>query len=173
MFSQLKETFLNDTLPTVEMKEIPAELILNLDQMGIKIIPSSTWIMERKGCKCVEAVGVNDKQLITAVLRITYERFSTSTDNLQRQDTKMSFALPVSTRLAHYSVWNALHGPMRRPCLIMSPKSSSLTWNPFHNVLRKTHQDLSSWTNLRARLSVQWLIHWTQTTVIIHVCHCR
>ena len=66
-FAQLKETFLNDVMSTVEMQEIPAELILDWDQMGIKIVPSGTWTMERQGCKCVEAVGVNDKQLITAV----------------------------------------------------------------------------------------------------------
>ena len=43
------------------------ELILNWDQRGIKIVPSSTWTMERQGSKRVEAVGVNDKRLITAV----------------------------------------------------------------------------------------------------------
>ena len=52
---------------TVEMKEIPAELILNWDQTGIKIVPSSTWTMHAQGSRRVEAVGVNDKRLITAV----------------------------------------------------------------------------------------------------------
>ena len=66
-FCQLKETFLSDIVSTVEMEEIPAELILNWDQTGIKIVPSSTWTMERQGSKRVEAVGINDKRLITAV----------------------------------------------------------------------------------------------------------
>ena len=49
------------------MEEIPAELVLNWDQTGIKIVPSSTWTMERQGSKRVEVVGVNDKCLITVV----------------------------------------------------------------------------------------------------------
>ena len=65
-FHQLKETFLSDIVSTVEMEEIPAELILNWDQTDIKIVPSSTWTMERQGSKHVEAVGVN-KRLITDV----------------------------------------------------------------------------------------------------------
>ena len=49
------------------MEEVPAELILNWDQTGIKIVPSSTWTMDKRGSKRVEAVGINDKRLITAV----------------------------------------------------------------------------------------------------------
>ena len=51
------------------MEEIPEELILNWDQTGIKIVPCSTWTMDVQGSKRVEAVGVNDKHLITAVFR--------------------------------------------------------------------------------------------------------
>lgn len=65
--TQLKETFLNDVVTTVEMEEIPAELSMNWDQTGIKIVPSSTWTMDRQGSKQVEVAEVNDKQLITAV----------------------------------------------------------------------------------------------------------
>ena len=57
-FARLKQQFL-------EMEEIPAELILNGDQTGIKIVPSST--LDAQGSRRVEAVGVNDKCLITAV----------------------------------------------------------------------------------------------------------
>ena len=49
------------------MEDIPRELILNWDQTGIKIVPSSTRTMDRQGSKRVEAVAVNDKRLITAV----------------------------------------------------------------------------------------------------------
>ena len=66
-FAQLKKSFLADVVATVTMEEIPAELILNWDQTGIKIVPSSTWTMERKGANRVEMVGVNDKCQITAV----------------------------------------------------------------------------------------------------------
>ena len=67
-FSVLKSQFLNDVVSTVELEEIPAELILNWDQTGIKIVPSSLWTMDKQGAKRVEVVGISDKRLITAVL---------------------------------------------------------------------------------------------------------
>ena len=66
-FAQLKKLFLADVVATVTTEEIPAELILNWDQTGIIIVPSSTWTMERKGANRVEMVGVNDKRQITAI----------------------------------------------------------------------------------------------------------
>lgn len=66
-FREVKKSFLDDLVATVEMEEIPAELILNWDQTGIKMVPSSSWTMERKGVKRVEMTGVDDKRQITAV----------------------------------------------------------------------------------------------------------
>ena len=50
------------------MDEIPADLIINFDQTGLSIVPSSDWTMEAKGAKSVEAVGKDDKRQLTAVL---------------------------------------------------------------------------------------------------------
>jgi hypothetical protein len=36
------------------MEEVPIELILNWDQTGIKIVPSSSRTMDKKGIKRVE-----------------------------------------------------------------------------------------------------------------------
>ena len=66
-FLASKESFLEEVTQTVLMEEIPPELILNWDQTGIKIIPTSTWTMEQRGARRVEMVGVNDKRQITAV----------------------------------------------------------------------------------------------------------
>ena len=52
-----KEDFLEQC---VNMEE-PAELIVNWDQTGIKIVPYSKWPMVEHGAKCVEMFGVNDK----------------------------------------------------------------------------------------------------------------
>ena len=49
------------------MEKIPPELVPNLDQTGIRIVPSSLWTMDKEGSKHVEVVGVNDKRMITAV----------------------------------------------------------------------------------------------------------
>ena len=59
-FAHLKQQFLADVVTSVKMEEIPAELILNWDQTGIKIVPSSTWTMDAEGSKRVEVAGVND-----------------------------------------------------------------------------------------------------------------
>ena len=56
-----------DVVTTVTIEDIPAELILNWDQTGIKIVPSSTWTMDGQGSKRVEVAGVGDKRMITAV----------------------------------------------------------------------------------------------------------
>ena len=66
-FEHLKEEFLQDVVTTVEMEEIPPELILNWDQTGLKIVPSNTWTMEEQGSKRVDVAGANDKRQITAV----------------------------------------------------------------------------------------------------------
>ena len=49
------------------MEQIPPELILNWDQTGIKIVPCSTWTMDKSGSKRVEMIGVYDTRQITAV----------------------------------------------------------------------------------------------------------
>ncbi len=67
-FMEKKRAFLNEVAVTVQMEDIPADLIINWDQTGIRIVPSSNWTMERKGCKRVEITGVNDKRQVTAVL---------------------------------------------------------------------------------------------------------
>ena len=58
---------MSDVATTVEMEQIPAELVLNWDQTGIRLVPSSTWTMERRGEHRVEMVGVNNKRQITEV----------------------------------------------------------------------------------------------------------
>ena len=66
-FNRLKTEFLEDVVATVEMEEIPLELILNWDQTGIRIVPSNTWTMDQQGVKRVEIGGSGDKRQITAV----------------------------------------------------------------------------------------------------------
>ena len=41
-FSALKKSFLEDVVTTVEMEEIPPELIMNWDQTGINLVPLSS-----------------------------------------------------------------------------------------------------------------------------------
>ena len=64
-FDRVKTEFLEDLVATVEMEEIPPELILN--QTGIRIVPSNNWTMDQQGVKRVEIGGAGDKRLIKAV----------------------------------------------------------------------------------------------------------
>ena len=66
-FEELKASFLEQVSTTVIMDEIPPELILNWDQTGLNLIPSSSWTMEQRGARRVEITGLNDKRMITAV----------------------------------------------------------------------------------------------------------
>ena len=66
-FAELKEEFLSNVEATIDMEEIPAELVLNWDQTGIRIVPSSMWTMDKQGSKRIEIAGRDDKRLITAI----------------------------------------------------------------------------------------------------------
>ena len=60
-FNVRKREFLTDISTTVAMEEIPGELVLNWDQTGIRLVPSTTWTVEKRGERRVEMVGINDK----------------------------------------------------------------------------------------------------------------
>jgi len=64
-FAEIKRSFLRSVIQTVTMEEIPPELILNWDQTGIMIIPSSSWTMEERGATRVELTALKDKRQIT------------------------------------------------------------------------------------------------------------
>ena len=66
-FKQLKHNFLEEVMTIVQMEKIPAELVLNWDQMGIKIVPSTSWTMAKRGSKHVDIVGTDNERQITAL----------------------------------------------------------------------------------------------------------
>ena len=66
-FAEIKDQFSLDVMSIVKMEEIPADLIINWDQTAMKLVPSCSWTMEKKGTKRVEISGINDKRQITAV----------------------------------------------------------------------------------------------------------
>ena len=49
------------------MDEVPSQLIINWDQMGINYIPVSSWTMEEEDSKRVEVAGKDDKRQLTAL----------------------------------------------------------------------------------------------------------
>ena len=105
-FKECKRSFLNDIVTTIAMEEIPGELVLNWDQTGIKLVPSSTWTMERKGERRVEMMGVNDKRQITAIFC-----GSASGDFLPIQLIYIGKTPRCHPRYVFPSDWNVTHSP--------------------------------------------------------------
>jgi len=70
-FDEIKEQFLLDIRSLVVMEDIPKELLIDWDQTAMKIVPSSSWKMEKRGTKCVEIAAINDKRQITALFTCT------------------------------------------------------------------------------------------------------
>ena len=64
----VKNTFLCENVSTVEMEEIPGELIFNWDQTGI---PVHCGLYRQKREKRIEIAGFQDKRQITAVMCCT------------------------------------------------------------------------------------------------------
>ena len=56
-----------DIYSIVKMEDIPNSLILNWDQTAMKIVPTSLWMMEKKGTKRVDIAAADDKRQITGV----------------------------------------------------------------------------------------------------------
>jgi len=63
----VKSDFLFDIKAVVALEEIPPELIINFDQIGLKYVPVGDWTMAKKGSKSVPISGLGDKRQITAV----------------------------------------------------------------------------------------------------------
>lgn len=64
---QIKEQYLIDIKSVVKFEEIPEQLIINWDQTAMKIVPSASWTIAKRGSKRVEISAKDDKRQITAV----------------------------------------------------------------------------------------------------------
>jgi len=61
-----KRQFLLDIRVTVEMEEIPQDLIINWDQTAVNYVPISNWIMAKESTHKVSISGIDDKRLVLA-----------------------------------------------------------------------------------------------------------
>jgi len=60
-FVNLKDDFLSRINQMVKENNIPDDLILNWDEMDVKMVPTSEWTMAPAGSKQVEMLGLDDK----------------------------------------------------------------------------------------------------------------
>ena len=70
-FDDVKAQMLADVKCTVEMEDIPLDLVINWDQTAIHYVPRSHWTMAKAGSQRVEVVGLDDKRQITALFGCT------------------------------------------------------------------------------------------------------
>ena len=107
-FEKVKETFLSEMTETVEMNDIPGDLIFNWDQTEINLVPGALWTMDKKGKKRISITGLQDKRLsmMGEILppQLIYER------KTERCHPKISF--PDNWHISH----SPTIGPMRTLC---------------------------------------------------------
>ena len=70
-FEKLKSEYLDKIAKCVKEYNIPHELIINFDQTGLKMVPTSEWTLQEKGSKDCSIVALDDKREITGVVGIS------------------------------------------------------------------------------------------------------
>ena len=57
-FAQVKLRFMSRVCEKVKAHQIPPELVLNLDETGLPIVPVSNWTLDVKGAPQVALIGL-------------------------------------------------------------------------------------------------------------------
>ena len=82
LHQEIQEAYLYSLVKKIEENDIPASLILNLDQTPSKFVPGCNKTLAKKGSKTVSIAGSTDKRMITATFVITlskiFSRFNSS-----------------------------------------------------------------------------------------------
>ena len=67
-FAAVKKRYLWQIKKAVKDGKIPPELVINWDQTGRNVVPSSQWTQAEKGATRVEIAGARDKRHITVTM---------------------------------------------------------------------------------------------------------
>ena len=67
-FEVAKRRYLNRIKKAVTRGKIPPELVINWDQTGVNVVPSSQWTQEERGSSRVEVAGAGDECHITVTV---------------------------------------------------------------------------------------------------------
>ena len=54
--------FIFDRKALITLEDIPCDLVINWDQIGMQYVPVSNWTMAKEGSQCVEILGKDDKR---------------------------------------------------------------------------------------------------------------
>ena len=70
-FDQVNEAFMKRVVDAVKENKIEPQLVINFDQTGVKLVPTSEWTVAAEEANQAEITGCDDKCEITAVLGIS------------------------------------------------------------------------------------------------------
>lgn len=60
---QLQRDYLRNIYTVQQSAMVPQQLIVNIDQTPVKMIPVSEYTMSEKGADCVSVIGGDDKKM--------------------------------------------------------------------------------------------------------------
>ena len=88
-FAELKSNYLLEIKNVMVMDEIPAQLVINFDQTGLNIVPTSDWTMEAEGSKRVEVIGKMIRDSSQQYWLVHLDRFLAFPDNLSKYNSTL------------------------------------------------------------------------------------
>ena len=68
---ELQRSFLFQIEQLVYKKKIPDDMVLNMDQTAVRMVPTANWTISPEGSKQVPLTAVDDKREVTVLLSIT------------------------------------------------------------------------------------------------------
>ena len=124
----VRKSFLKQVARMVKLRDIPDSLIINLDQTGMKLVPTGDWTMAAVGSRRVEVIGLGDKRQIT----VTFAAAQDGTFYQCRSCTRERPTVHTQTTHVHYltdstSSTHPITGLMRKRVFASSKTSSSRT----------------------------------------------
>ena len=66
-----RRRFLFEIEQLVYKKKIPDDMVLNMDQTAVRMVPTANWTISPEGSKQVPLTAVDDKREVTVLLSIT------------------------------------------------------------------------------------------------------
>ena len=67
-FDEVRRDFLKRVQKKVTENSLPPSMIVNFDETGMNVVPTSHWTLHSEGSKQVPITGIDDKRQLTMVL---------------------------------------------------------------------------------------------------------
>ena len=112
VYLRLKASFLRETVSIMKIHNIPPELIIDLDETGLQLVPVGDWIVAPEGSKRVEIAGLGDKDKLQLHLLVHSVENSLQSKFFTR--AKPTAVTPnILSEMASMFITHKTTGPMR------------------------------------------------------------